>query len=260
MNNKVFDFQRFTLLLKKELWSGIKKPLIVVGATFGFILLFAFFMIYTGDGYEHLNFNMFPMVLLIGGFVFTSVSYYEFNDKTGTHHYLSLPASTFEKFVSKWLITAIVFPIVAVLLFLLYTKIGDGFYNYYIKPEVELSSWSLSNWWSKFFIKIYFAAQSIYLVGAIAFQKYTLFKTGLIGFLAFLLFGVICGVAFHIMFAEFFQPFFQMREGVHSLNTSPEAIDYMETDYTNTLENTLWLTVPLLMWIVGFLKLKEKEA
>jgi hypothetical protein len=47
--NNTFDFNRFSLLLKKELWSGNKKPLIVAGAVFGFLMLYALFMIYS-DG------------------------------------------------------------------------------------------------------------------------------------------------------------------------------------------------------------------
>lgn len=257
MNSLTFNPQRFWLLLQKELWSGNKKPLIVAGAVFGFILTLALFMIYTDDGYEHLNFNIFPMVILGGGFIFTSVIYYEFNDKTGTHHYLSLPASTFEKFISKWFITAIVFPIVAVFLFWIYAKIGDGIYNNY--ADSNISTWSVTNWWSKFFIKLYFVLQSIFLVGAIAFQKYTLFKTALTGFLASVLFVLIMATIFRIMFPELFSGLFTASHDAN-LVTTPKAAEYMETTFLNITEYACWILIPIIMWTVGFFKLKEKEA
>lgn len=260
MNNLIFNPNRFLLLLQKELWSGNKKPLIVTGAIFGFLILFAIFMIYTEDGYHALNYNLFPLVLLGGGLIFTSVSFYEFNEKTGTHHYLSLPASTFEKFLSKWLITAILFPIATVILFWLYSKIGDWLYykhgNYIVE---EYDGWSVTNWWSWFFIRLYLVIQTIYLVGAIAFQKYTFFKTSLSTFLTILLFGGLCFLSFRLIFADFFVGFLSPNHEL-SLVTNDETQDFMMNHYQNGLEYGLWLLLPAVMLVVGFFKLKEKEA
>jgi len=254
MNNQTFDFRRFSLLLQKELWSGNKKPLIVVGAAFGFLMLFAWLMISTNGGYENLNFNFFPLVLIGGGLVFTSVIYYEFNDKTGTHHYLSLPASNFEKYLSKWVITAILFPIAAILLFWIYVKLADGLYHYY--TEKHITSWFLNEWWSWFFLKIYIVLQSIYLIGAIAFQKYTFFKTSLTSFFLYVLFVVTCLAAHRIIFAEFYDGF----EPTGYMDTNHSTQEFVLVTMMKWAEYAAWFLVPPIMWAVGFFKLKEKEA
>ena len=255
--NKTFDFNRFSLLLKRELWSGNKKPLIIVGAILGLLAAYSLFTIYTNDGYKFINFNLFPILLIIGGLIFTSVIYYEFNDKTGTHHYLSLPTSTFEKYLSKWVITAIVFPIITTLLFWGFTKITDGiYYNY---SGEKFSSWSPFNWWSIFFIQIYFVLQPTYLVGAIAFQKYTFFKTSLSAFLTGLLLTAIGLLIFRILFSSMFDGLFTMSPD-KNMPLNEDAIYFMEHTFQSTLIYACWILVPLVMWTVGFFKLKEKEA
>jgi len=256
--NNTFDFNRFSLLLKKELWSGNKKSIIVAVAIFGFLILFALFNIYTFGGYEGMNWMMFPIVVFWGGLVFTSVIFYEFNDQTGTHHYLSLPASTFEKFLSKWLITAVLFPIVASLLFWVYTKIGDAIYFNY-DSESDYIPWKLTDWWSIFFLKIYIVYQSTFLIGAIVFQKYTFFKTSVIHWIIGIASAIIGAILFRIIFADMFDGLYPPTEYL-DMQTSDEVIHFMENKFLSILEFALWFLVPPIMWAVGFFKLKEKEA
>ena len=256
--NNTFDFNRFSLLLKKELWSGNKKPLIVAGAVFGFLILVALLQIYWTGGYEEMNWNMFPVIIFFGGLIFTSVIFYEFNDKTGTHHYLSLPASNFEKFLSKWLITAILFPIGASILFLIYSKIGDAIYFNY-RSETGYIPWKLTDWWSIFFLKIYVVYQSTYLIGAVVFQKYTFFKTSIVHWGIGIASAIIGSILFRIIFADQFEGLFYINQDIN-MQTSDTVIDFMENKFLSILEFALWYLVPPIMWIVGFFKLKEKEA
>jgi len=258
MNNLIFNPTRFTQLLQKELLSGQKRLLIIMGGTFGLMILFACFLIYTGGDYLNFNIAFFPFVLFIGGAVFTSLIFYEFNDKIGTHHYLSLPASTLEKFSSKWFISAILFPIVVVMLFWSYSKIGDAYYNYIYDKVV--STWTLNDWWSWFFIKLYLAGQTIYLLGAVAFQKYTYFKTSLAGFLAFVLFVVICVAGYRIIFAEYFESFWMLRNDInYGPNESARAF-LSGGSFRRMGDIALYILLPATMLIAGFFRLKEKEA
>ncbi|MFK7770595.1 MAG: hypothetical protein AB8F94_00595 [Saprospiraceae bacterium] len=256
--NNTFDFNRFSLLLKKELWSGNKKSLIIAGAIFGFLILIALLQIYWSGGYEGMNWNMFPLIILGGGLIFTSVIFYEFNDKTGTHHYLSLPASTFEKFLSKWLITAVLFPIIASFLFWVYAKIGDAIYFNHVS-ETFYTPWKLTDWWSIFFIKLYIVYQSTFLIGAIVFQKYTFFKTSVVHWIYTIVSMVITAILFRIIFANMFDGLFSINQDLN-IQTSNEVIHFMENKFLSILEFALWFLVPPIMWVVGFFKLKEKEA
>jgi hypothetical protein len=256
--NNTFDLNRFSHLLKKELWSGNKKTLIISGAVFGFLIVFALLQIYTLGGYEGTNWTMFPIVIFGGGLIFTSVIFHEFNEKTGTHHYLSLPASTFEKFFSKWLITAIFFPIGATILFWIYTKIGDAIYFNY-DSETNYIPWKLTDWWSIFFLKFYIVYQSTYLIGAIVFQKYTFFKTSVVHWVYTIFSIIIAVILFRIIFYDLFDGLFSMNQALN-MHPSEEVIDFMENRFLSILEFALWFLVPPIMWAVGFFKLKEKEA
>lgn len=256
--NNTFDFNRFSLLLKKELWSGNNKPIIVAGAVFGFLILFALLNIYMFGGYKGMNWSMFPFVLFFGGLTFTSVIFYEFNDKPRTHHYLSLPASTFEKFLSKWLITAVLFPIVASVLFWIYTKIGDAIYFNY-DSKSNYAPWELTDWWSIFFLKIYIVYQSTFLIGAVVFQKYIFFKTSIVHWIIGIASAIIGAIIFRILFADMFDGLMTTKEYLN-MQTSDEVIHFMENKFLPILEYALWFLVAPIMWAVGFFKLKEKEA
>ena len=255
--NNTFDFNRFLLLLKREFLSGNKKFLLIAAAVFGVMICNALFQIYTGDGYTDSSFITFPLVLIIGGLIFTSVIFYEFNTQTGTHHYLNLPASTLEKFLSKWFITFIIFPIAAILFFGLYAFIADSIYNYSTGKSV--STFDLTNWWSLFFIRIYLVTQSLFLVGAIAFQKFTLFKTALVGWLSTMVFALACAIMIRIIFAEYFETLFLPREDI-TMILSENAINFLEFKLLNWVEYAAYFLLPPTMWVVGFFKLKEKEA
>lgn len=259
--NNTFDINRFTLLLKRELWSGNKKPIIVAGAVFGFMILFALFQIYVVGEYRVLNWNMFPFIILLGGFVFTSVIFNEFNDKVGTHHYLSLPASAFEKFLSKWFISAILFPIATCLLFWIYAKIGDTiFFNVAQAGEVKYyEPWKLTGWWSLFFLKLYFVFQSFYLIGAIIFQRYTFFKTTLGLWIIQVSIGLLFLLFFRIFFNEFFESLFQTRTDI-MWTTNDEVNNFMTHTFQPILEYVFWLLLAPIIWTAGYFKLKEKEA
>lgn len=257
MNNLTFNFNRFLLLLKREISTGHKKPLIIGGAVLGILFLNACFKIYTNNGYHDSNFILFPLMLFLGGFSLTSVIFYEFNNKIGTHHYLSLPASALEKLLSKWIISAILFPLVAVLLFLIYSFIADSLYNSYTGNELD--SWSLTNWWSLFFLRLYFVAQSVFLVGAIAFEKFTFFKTSLSTFLMGLSLAILIAIFYRIIFAKFFDGLILPKEDIN-MQVSPEAIEFIHWTIQPTVEYILWFLVIPLMGVVGYFKLKEKEA
>jgi len=130
MGSQTFNFNRILLLLKAELLQDKRILLIIGGAIFGFLTIFALMNAAdepSGDPeFVDFHFLWYPLLLLFGGIIYTSRSFSELDEKTGAHHYLTLPASTLEKFTSKWLITSIGYALVFTVTYWMYAMIANG--------------------------------------------------------------------------------------------------------------------------------------
>jgi len=268
MDSITFNFNRFILLLKVELLQNKRSLLIQFAAVFGLLTIFAL-MNANGepsDDPEFIDFHYlwFPIILLIGGILFTSKSFGELDEKTGAHHYLTLPASTLEKFISKWLITSIGFATVFSISYWLYALISnglcDGIFGHAPKafslfePHHEYDGNSIL-----IFVKIYLAIQTSYLLGAIMFRKYVVFKTPL--------------AALAILFASVFVFYLITRiifwDSFNGFSLEPQDIkgvpnETLQNFFNGTFASIGWFclfyVLPIWMLIIGFFKLKEKEA
>ena len=269
MGSQTFNFNRFILLLKAELLQGKRRPLIVGAAAFA---LMTFLVISLPDkdtggfeDHEFLNiyYIWYPIFLLLGGFIFTSFSFSELDEKTGAHHYLTLPASTLEKFVSKWFITSIGFAFAFTTAFWIATIIINmlsqaiyGATPYDFSPFNKIEGFETQT--TFLFVKIYLAVQTMYLVGAIMFRKYVVFKTPLASLAITLAFAFVMTIIARIVLWNWFDGWFD----VGQMNMRPN--ETLENFFDGRFENLgwfcLWFLLPLWMLTIGFFKLKEKEA
>ena len=266
MGSQTFNLNRILLLLKAELLQGKRKILIIGGAVFGLLTIFALMNAAgepSGDP-EFIDFHYlwYPILLLLGGLIFTSRAFNELDEKTGAHHYLTLPASTLEKFTSKWLITSIGFALLFSISYWLYTMIANGlctgifgeapktFSLFETHHEYDGNSVMI-------FVKFYLAIQTIYLVGAIMFRKYVVFKTPLAGLGITLAFAFVVVLIARVVFHEAFDGWEATPMNVHPSET-------LDNFFNGPAENLGWFCLffilPIWMLTIGFFKLKEKEA
>ena len=79
----------------------------------------------TSANYEILKFHFiyFPRALFIVGFIVTSLAFTEYSEESSRRFYLSIPASNFEKWISKTIWYSIVFPISFYLIYQIFTLI-----------------------------------------------------------------------------------------------------------------------------------------
>lgn len=115
--NKIFNIHRFGHLLKADILLNHRRYLfMVVGAIIVFYLIFLMNMSndrwYGKDNYG----NMF-ILFVMGLGVFVGTAFPELKNKISTGNYLLLPASTFEKFLSQFLIRFVIGSIVFLLIF-----------------------------------------------------------------------------------------------------------------------------------------------
>jgi len=254
-----FNPNRLWHLLKLEATTKNKRALIVFAAVLGILLLYQFLLIYNRDHDAHNWINqMFGGVLIFAGLLYTSYSFKELTDNSTSMTYLTLPASNFEKFISKWLFSTVGFYVVYLIGYSIFAFIGLNAAETLLEFKGEsYAPFADENW---ICTKVYFVVSSIFLLGAITFKNYHAPKTvlSLVG-LAMLI-GTITYLIVRVVMYDFFDGWTPVNNAVDvNLRPDQDMIDFMEGPFVTIMKWLFWLALPLFFWIVSFFKLKEKE-
>lgn len=257
--NNIFQPRRIGYLLKEELFFGQRTTGIVTVAVLVILSIIA--ITWGNDDPEAPKFHeiWYPILLLAGGFLFTSQTYASLSNKPKKQFYLGLPASTLEKFTTKWIITAVLFPIALLILYQLFAwGIQAVISNIsYLSFTLEaFDPFSEKNW---LMIRLYLVLQTIFLCGAVVFQRYAIFKT----IFALTIFGLASLAAtllvFRILFASAFTGLFTLEPSLMA-PPSKNFQDWVEFSFTEIMKQVFfWITAPLFL-VIGYFKLKEKEV
>jgi hypothetical protein len=274
--NSYFDLNRWFLYINKHWNENKKKYLMSLGAIGGLLILwFSFLMIVNKRHPMQVDMQTaaYYVGLFITGCLFASLLFNELSDGPKGISYLLLPASLLEK-----LLTAILFGVV--LYFACYTalfylidfimvKLSNGVVSTMYEQEhlgrftpqevanVFVSPGEGDNFYVYFLI-IYFAVQSIFMLGSVYFAKYSYIKTlvaGLVVFLVLVFFQhkIINSFMPH---GGFFKPFtlYRIFDEKGELGVSlPEW-------FSSILIFLMKFSLPPLLWIVSYFRLKEKEV
>ncbi len=268
--NNTFDFNRFSLLVKRQ-WIENKKLFLMASV----ILL--------GLGIVFYSFNMSfitgklingdaRMVILTSSFFvvgtfFTNYILKDFSNKNSGTNFLLIPASHLEKLLNVAFYTFIIFPIVYWLLSytidFAFVSIGNNIMSNYDnvnglplveKNEFWLNASSKKDTWSKSLIfGIWLIVQSPFVLGSIIFEGWAYIKTGFAGIIIFFLIYLIAGIAFEILVTDM----------AHQVEVNSSS--YLQIKPTrDSLENMTILCLkyvftPILLLITYF-KLKEKQV
>src|SRR5688572_19862276 len=195
--NSYFDLNRWFLYINKHWNENKKKYLMSLGAIGGLLILwFSFLMIVNKRHPMQVDMQTaaYYVGLFITGCLFASLLFSDLSDGPRGISYLLLPASLLEK-----LLTAILFGVV--LYFVCYTavfyivdvimvKVSNGFIeNRHIQANMKnfipqhVSNVFVSpaergdNNFYIYFLIVYFAVQSIFMLGSVYFVKYNYIKT-----------------------------------------------------------------------------------
>src|ERR1700712_4678815 len=114
--NNTFNIDRFMLLFKKRSVEQAKTYLLSIAVLTGMLFIILGFNSFTNRG--HLDRNpqgiIFMFFLLLGGSIYTSLSFTDMGDKKMAIPALALPASHFEKYLVSWLYSYVIFQLVCV--------------------------------------------------------------------------------------------------------------------------------------------------
>lgn len=259
--NQYFSFPRFWHLMQREFGQNKKIILLIIAVIFLGIAGNGLGWAYNRE--KGFNEFAYPFYLLVAGFILTSLSFTEMNRPDSKLFYLTLPSSTLEKFISRWLITGLGFATGFTLIYwvsIAFAKsLGITIFDF------DIGDFNFFQRENLLVFQIYLAIQTIVLLGAIYFRKYAIFKTilstvlvvGLIAVTSLLIFRLVMYDMFDGLYH--FSPYMEIDGKMMPVEPSNRFKNFMEANAENYLRNIGLYVIPVVLLIVGYYKLKETE-
>ena len=262
--NNILDLRRVGLLLKEEFSLQYLRYLMGLGVVFGGLFIIWWInglgeIFQEKEQLEEFHYIWFGIILLGGGAFFTSLAYVHFGAKTSRLFYLNLPASNLEKYLTKWIITAVIYPLSIWLIYLAFSWLANKINIQYTegRPFAPLPAFGETTW---LFIRMYWVTQTVFLAGAVFFHRYAIFKTAFSIMLVevfLMLFVYICA---RIIFPEMFDGWTAPEPPNRVYQITDTFKDFVDNRLEQILEYVFWLALAPIMLVIGFFKLTEKEV
>ena len=248
-----FSIQRFNLLMKRFIMFNLKTWGIGLGAIAGILIIIALLQAWAtiGTGPLSMLISLGQVMIFTGGYIITSMAYNEIHTPARSQFYLTLPATTLEKLFSHWIITSIVFVLLANILLMaslavgsLLVNIGWGspieYYNPFTERNLQL-------------MLIYVITQSMFFLGALYFRKNNFLKTTLSLIVISLAFNIFSVLVAYLLFGS------QM-SGVED-NFTNVGLETLFTETIPRISKILFYGVlaPFCL-LVSYFRLKEREV
>lgn len=227
-----FNPRRLLQLLTNDLRIN-QRPMLIAAAT---ILVFWTLLTLVGN----ISPSLYIFVLYIGGFIVTSRAFRELHDPELAYHYLTLPCSNFERFLSKWLITSVGYAIALLALFYLFITLRMALDLTLFHRVVE--PFNLVDLRLVTSIGTYVVLHSMVFLGAVLFKRHALLKTSFFfGCLTLILFMTIGWLGMH--FFPYWDP-----NALHNLTPLPKIAHFL-----------FWIALAPFFWVVTYLRIAEYE-
>jgi len=196
---KNHHINRIVQLIRNDIQRVYKRTGIVAAAILPVLLLALYFplsinlSIFPGDsflqdaGFLKRHYDFFPLFLFLGGLLFTNLVLANLVPLPQRKVYLSLAAENWEKVMARWVLTGLLFPVVAVVFYWIAVLFSKWVIVRSLGLElVELSLFDGFLWRWVFW---YIGLQPIFFLGAMSLGRFAAAKTILWG--GFLLFSLL---------------------------------------------------------------------
>ncbi|MET4083977.1 hypothetical protein ABIB40_003950 [Pedobacter sp. UYP30] len=263
--NDVFDIKRFIWLLKK---SVLEQPALLLGllAVTLTITLLTYAIVQSMVGIGKAQLSAFVLGFLIGGSFMASSVFSYFSSKSNGVSYLLLPASHLE----KWLCGIIIAGFLFVLIYLGFYRLIDLYFvdSYrnnldhhainYLTQYNSVEIFSFENPIARSVIIMFFNISGAMLLGSLYFNKVSYIKVALLICL------FIIGTYFiNLFFGSFFFEHIDLALPFTSvfLKVDKEVgIIDMPSAPAKAAGFAIAYVVPSVLWLLAYLRLKEKEV
>jgi hypothetical protein len=270
--NNTFDFNRFSLLVKRQ-WVENKKLFLMASfALFGLGIIAYSLSTNWNNGQisEAIQVLFFMVGLFFVGTSFTNYIFKDFSDKNSTTHFLMTPSSHLEKLLSGCVYSFVVFPIVFAAIYFLIDYFFVGFANsvhqdLVAKNLIHDNSWKENTLWieqlsekSKSFLQpligMWLMAQSATIIGTLMFTRWAYIKTAFISMAFIIALGFLTNYIFDFMIGRLDE---QATAKTHNFYLLIKPTKDMLMDIT--IICLKYVFTPILL-LIAYFKLKEKQV
>ncbi|MDY6982030.1 MAG: hypothetical protein SV422_02990 [Pseudomonadota bacterium] len=258
--NDHFDLHRFARVLINDLMQLQLRRIAFASlglAGLGFLVYLA--NVSSGPEAEDLPiaYAQFSALLFLGGAIFTSMIFNDMHHPLERYHYLMLPCSNLERFASRYLISAPLYVLYAIVLYKVF-EVGANFLCALLREGRVVAPLDLRSSMLWDLVKGYFILHVFVYTGAIWFRSNALIKTMFTGFVIWGLFGALLFLSIRLMYWDAF---------ISMFDTNPEG-PYINFEFiaAGLDDGPLWyhklLGGALLLWVLflAWLGLKEHEV
>lgn len=251
--NKYFDISRFLLLLKMEFFKNRRGFFMAFEISFGFLFFVGFLFSTAIDQsiivYSHQE--GYAFIMLIGGFVMSSLAFGELGGSLKRYNYLMLPVSALERFLSMWLLTSIGWILLFTAAFMLYTIIANHI-GAFLFRGVTFLPFDPFGEFAITVAKYYFVTHGIFMVGAVHFRGYVLPKT----LFSIILLAMLMGAIGYLMMSNG-----PVDAEMEACISETEILDGMPTHrFWQVVVWLFWWVLAPLCWLITYLGIKEQEV
>jgi len=255
-----FRLSRFINLVRR--YFLLSKKLLLYGVTSLFILCGLFMWMVSDEGEPFVPDEggeiVYVFLLIVCGFFFVASIFRSYRSHPERIQYLSLPASHFEKYLSKWMYTL---PGYIGLSFLIFS-IGYVVFSYLIEqafgaifiPYSELDFKNMA-----IFLIVFLVLHGFTFLFSTMVNRYPIPKIIIYGAGLFCISAYLAGIVFRIVFWDHFSGLYQPSENMGLYKLDIDFKNRMELFFEDKLIFIALAIVPFL-WFVSYLKIKEKEA
>ncbi|PHN06509.1 hypothetical protein [Flavilitoribacter nigricans] len=274
MYDKHLNFQRMGHLLVSDLKNTwLRNLLLISGLLVLGVLVFTVLVedssmtrqdvTYLADQWRssakfHISF--FPAYLMVGGLIFTSLVFWELRGSASRQFFLALPATNLEKWMSKWVLSALLFPLILTVVYQLFAQYT---YQRFLGMGFEMVHLPLSDPWIWQWFFMYVLVQSIFFLGAVWVPRFSLIRTAL------MVAGVL-GLCILIYQFGLYTLMPALSEEVRDLAATattsgfqlciePEFQSYLSSQYPFRFKMIFGLFLFPMAMLISYLKLKEKQ-
>lgn len=249
-----FDMKRFLYLFRFELYAGYKSLIIILATSIGIVTLVNLTSI-PAAGLFAFHEIFYPLVLMIGGLIFSGQAFSSLHKPGNDLRYVTLPASTLEKTAAKIFLTSLFYIIVSAVAYFIATTIMEGLtFLVFGRAHALFNPFSSTNLLN---MGIYLVVQSIFVFGSVYFKRMALAKTVLSLLAIIMMLSIFSGLVFALINIDTIiaNGFWGFRS--YSGTWTPPFV----TLILGTVPGVIfWGLLAPLFWTLSYFRLKEKEV
>lgn len=251
--NSFFNINRLKYFLIRQISINYKTWLIAAGSVAGFLMFIGTWNIFfdhhaIDSGYI---LGIVLPVFFITGLIYTSLIFSELNSTHRAYLYFSIPASAFEKLLSAWLLSSIMYVLFGIILIYIV-----NFYYILVAGVFTSKTVELVNLFNLDVLKTfgtYMVIQSIFFLGAIYFRRVNFLKTLLAGFVFMVIISIYSGLLLKLLFGS---TSLESKNFVGGVNIAFTA----EFVIIPIAKYLFWLAIAPFFLIVSYFRLKERQV